>query len=69
MTPTGAKVEVSLLINPDQWDVLKNAGYTDDEIKEDIAESITLRAISAIQPVMDIEGVSFQEYYQKENLE
>ena len=68
MPPTGAKLEVTLLIDPDQRDILKNAGYTEDEIKEEIVNSITLRAISVIRPVVDIEGVTFKEYYQKEDL-
>ena len=61
--PAGVKIEVTLLINPKQWDSLIKKGYTDRHLAQMIKKALTLKEPSLRQPVSDIQEVTLLKYY------
>ena len=62
MPPTKARVEITVLIDPDLWNEMKGEGLSDDRIKKSIEQSITLKNIPFRSPVMDIDEIVFMDY-------
>ena len=61
--PAGAKLEVTLLIDQDQWDELINKGFTERHIAQMIKNTLTLREPGFRQPVSDMKEVTLLKYY------
>ena len=65
--PSGAKLEVLILIDQDKWDELVEQGYSEVDIQKAIEKSITFRdTVSGLiptPPVFDIESATLLKYY------
>lgn len=59
-TPITAKLEVTVTIDPDEYDNMQQLGMTDKEIQRQIARAITLT--DHRRPVDDIDSVMFLKY-------
>ena len=65
--PGGAKLEVLITIDQDQWGELKSQGYSDEDIQKAIENSIILTDIVGGEivrpPVLDVVGTTLLKYY------
>lgn len=65
--PAGAKLEVTVLIDQDLWDELKEQGCSDADIKKSIEKSITftdtVHGNITTPPVFYVESATLQKYY------
>lgn len=59
----GAKLMVTVLIDPDQVDEMKAEGMSDQKIAEAIKKAITLTESNMRQPVRDIESVDLVKLF------
>ncbi len=66
-TPSGAKLEVTVLIDQDKWDELRAQGYSDKDLQKAVEKSITIKdtvgGLVASPPVLDIDSVTLLKYY------
>lgn len=62
-SPNGAKLEVTILIDKDQWEEIKSEGYSDKDIEQAIKQAITLKGVPFRSPVMEIDSIDLVKYY------
>jgi hypothetical protein len=59
----GARLTVTVLIDNDKVQDLKELGYSDKDIETLIKKSIRLKNINVWQPVTDIESVVLEKFF------
>jgi hypothetical protein len=59
--PNGAKIELLITINSDEWDELKAQGFSADFLEKELVDAV--RKIEHSRLIADIENVTLIKFY------